>query len=149
MIVAGAAGMLIFEKGQLEGLASFSAALWWTAMLIMTMGSNCGRRQVEGRLPLLLLSLCGFAVCGYLKAVLSTFYRTGCRSEPIAALVCYTATFALWKLLRVWLVWRILKDSLYQEAVTTCMPSSAAFRRNASNSRSVRFFSKWAAPRSI
>ena len=72
----GAAGMLAFEptrevEGGFEG---YGDALWWTAMLITTMGSDFWPQTAEGRLLSLLLSLYGFAVFGYITASFATFF---------------------------------------------------------------------------
>jgi voltage-gated potassium channel len=74
VMVSGAAGMFAFENAAPGGLTSYSAALWWTAMLITTMGSDYWPKTGEGRLLCLLLSVYGFAVFGYVTAVLSTFF---------------------------------------------------------------------------
>ena len=54
----GAAGMLTFEPaGEVEGgFTSYTDALWWTAMLLTTMGSEFWPRTPEGRLLCLLLA---------------------------------------------------------------------------------------------
>jgi voltage-gated potassium channel len=74
--VLGAAGMLAFEPaGEVEGgFSSYGEALWWTAMLITTMGSEFWPKTAEGRLLTLLLSLYGFAVFGYITASFATFF---------------------------------------------------------------------------
>jgi voltage-gated potassium channel len=74
VVVSGAAGMFAFENAYPDGLNSYSDALWWTAMLITTMGSDYWPKSGEGRLLCLLLSVYGFAVFGYVTAVLSTFF---------------------------------------------------------------------------
>src|SRR5688572_2874446 len=59
VIVAGAAGIFAFEKAEQGGPTSYGAALWWTAMLITTMGSDYWPRTDEGRLLCLLLAVYG------------------------------------------------------------------------------------------
>ena len=73
---AGAAGMYAFENETPDGrgLASYGAALWWTAMLMTTMGSEYWPRTIEGRLLCLLLALYAFAVFGYVTATLASFF---------------------------------------------------------------------------
>jgi voltage-gated potassium channel len=71
--LAGAAGMYAFESGK-EGLRSYSDALWWTAMLMTSIGSEYWPRTAEGRLLCLLLSLFAVAVFGYVTATLATFF---------------------------------------------------------------------------
>ena len=72
----GAAGMFAFERGEGNGVgfATFGAALWWTAMLLTTMGSEYWPRSPEGRIICLLLSMYGFAVFGYITATLASFF---------------------------------------------------------------------------
>lgn len=72
----GAAGMLVFEPaGEVEGgFESYGDALWWTAMLVSTMGSGFWPESAEGRLLALLLSIYGLAVFGYITASFATFF---------------------------------------------------------------------------
>jgi voltage-gated potassium channel len=74
--LAGAAGMYAFENGQPDGggLKSYGAALWWTAMLMTTIGSEYWPQTAEGRLLCLLLSAYACAILGYLTATLATFF---------------------------------------------------------------------------
>ena len=72
--IAGAAGMLAFERDEAGGLASFGAALWWTAMMMTTVGSDYFPRSPEGRVLCLLLATFAFAVWGYVTATLATFF---------------------------------------------------------------------------
>ncbi|HEV7255772.1 MAG TPA: ion transporter [Mesorhizobium sp.] len=72
----GAAGMLAFEPaGEVEdGFTSYWDALWWTSMLIATMGSEFWPQTPEGRLLCLLLAFYGFAVFGYITASFASFF---------------------------------------------------------------------------
>lgn len=72
----GAAGMLNFEHArQVEnGLTSYGHALWWTGMLITSIGSDFWPQTTEGRLLAMLLSLYGLAVFGYITATLASFF---------------------------------------------------------------------------
>lgn len=74
--LAGAAGMYAFEKEGPAGrsLGSYGAALWWTAMIMTTMGSDYWPQTAEGRILCLVLALYGFAVFGYVTATLATFF---------------------------------------------------------------------------
>lgn len=75
VLFAGAAGMLAFERGTpASPLQSYGTALWWTAMLLTTMGSDYWPRSAEGRLLCLGLSIYAFAVFGYLTAALASFF---------------------------------------------------------------------------
>jgi len=71
--VAGAAGMFAFENGD-PGLRTFGDALWWTAMMMTTVGSDYFPRTAEGRALCFLLAAFAFAVWGYLTATLATFF---------------------------------------------------------------------------
>jgi voltage-gated potassium channel len=72
----GAAGMLAFEPArEVEGgFENYADALWWTAMLLTTMGSGFWPLTAEGRVLALLLSVYGFAVFGYITASFATFF---------------------------------------------------------------------------
>ncbi len=72
--VAGAAGMYAFESPPDGGLASYGDALWWTAMIMTTMGSSYWPVTVEGRVLCVFLSLYAFGVFGYVTATLATFF---------------------------------------------------------------------------
>jgi voltage-gated potassium channel len=72
---AGAAGMYAFESGPgSRGLSSYGEALWWTAMIMATMGTEFWPRTSEGRLLCLLLAVYAFTVFGYVTATLATFF---------------------------------------------------------------------------
>lgn len=72
----GAGGMLAFEPaGQVEGgFIGYADALWWTAMLLTSLGSAYWPVTAEGRLLCFLLSLYGFAVFGYITASFASFF---------------------------------------------------------------------------
>ncbi|MBJ6119087.1 potassium channel family protein [Pontibacter sp. BT310] len=72
VIVAGAAGMFAFENE--HGLYSYSEALWWTVMLLTSIGSDYFPVTAEGRVLCFLLAVYGFAVFGYFTATLATFF---------------------------------------------------------------------------
>jgi voltage-gated potassium channel len=74
LALLGAAGMYAFERAPAGGLDSYWSALWWTAMLLTSMGSEYWPRTAEGRALCLLLALYGFAVFGYVTATLATFF---------------------------------------------------------------------------
>jgi voltage-gated potassium channel len=72
--VAGAAGMYAFEAPPIGALTSYGEALWWTAMILTTMGSSYWPLTVEGRVLCVFLSLYAFGVFGYVTAALATFF---------------------------------------------------------------------------
>ncbi|HYE00622.1 MAG TPA: potassium channel family protein [Alphaproteobacteria bacterium] len=71
----GAAGMLAFERpSEGGGLAGYGEALWWTAMIMTTLGSEYWPRTPEGRVLCILLALYSFAVFGYVTATIATVF---------------------------------------------------------------------------
>ena len=75
MTLAGAAAIFAFERDVAGSpLTSFGAALWWTAMIMTTMGSDYFPQSAEGRALCVLLALFAFAVFGYVTATLATFF---------------------------------------------------------------------------
>lgn len=72
----GAAGMYAFENNNPNGagLKDYGTALWWTAMIMTTMGSEYWPQTPEGRVLCLILSLYAFAVFGYVTAAIATFF---------------------------------------------------------------------------
>lgn len=73
VIFAGAAGMFAFEN-RTGGIETYATALWWTTMLIITIGSDYWPVSAEGRILCVLLSVYGFAVFGYITATLASFF---------------------------------------------------------------------------
>ena len=74
--VTGAAGMYQFELDASggPGFSDYGAALWWTAMLLTTMGSEYWPQTAEGRLLCLLLAIYAFAVFGYVTAAIAAYF---------------------------------------------------------------------------
>ena len=72
--LAGAAGMYAFEREMPRGFDSYGTALWWTAMLLTTMGTEYWPQTAEGRVLCFLLSVYGFAVFGYVTAALASYF---------------------------------------------------------------------------
>lgn len=74
--LAGAAGIHALERegGHPELGGDFGTALWWTAMVLATMGSDAWPRTPEGRLLCLFLAVYAFAVFGYVTAALASYF---------------------------------------------------------------------------
>lgn len=74
--LSGAAGMFAFEKGapNQQGFDTYGDALWWTAMIITTLGSQYWPVTVAGRILCLILSIYAFTVFGYIAAVLASHF---------------------------------------------------------------------------
>lgn len=65
----GAAGMYNFER---PGLTSYWDALWWTAMIMTTIGSAYWPVTPEGRVLAFSLSVYAFSIFGYITAALAS-----------------------------------------------------------------------------
>jgi voltage-gated potassium channel len=74
VVFAGAAGMFAFENETAAGIKMYGDALWWTAMMITTIGSEYFPKTAEGRVLCFILALYGFAVFGYMTATLATYF---------------------------------------------------------------------------
>ena len=76
VVLTGAAAMLAFESdvGVTGGLESYWDALWWTAMMLTTIGSDYWPLTAEGRLMCLLISIYSLGILGYITAVLASFF---------------------------------------------------------------------------
>lgn len=87
--LAGAAGMYTFERSlpNGEGFDDFSTALWWTAMIVTTMGSEYWPKTPEGRALCLLLAIYAFSVFGYVTGAIATYFVGKDASDNRAELV--------------------------------------------------------------
>ncbi|HEX6316926.1 MAG TPA: ion transporter, partial [Gemmatimonadaceae bacterium] len=72
--LAGAAGIYAFEHESPGAPTSYGGALWWTAMIMTTMGSQYWPQTAEGRVLCVFLALYAFGVFGYVTATLATFF---------------------------------------------------------------------------
>ena len=70
---AGAAAMFAIEKPA-PGFDSYWMALWWTAMRVITAGSEYNPVTPEGRGLAFLLALFGYTIFGYVTATIATFF---------------------------------------------------------------------------
>jgi voltage-gated potassium channel len=99
VLLAGAAGMLAFERDATGvaggGIHDFGTALWWTAMVLTTMGSDYFPRTAEGRALCLALAVYGFTVFGYVTATLATFFVARDAEDDEGELAGQTAIEAL------------------------------------------------------
>ena len=79
----GALGMRVFEADGPNAGAfdSYGDALWWTAMILTTMGSQAWPATGEGRILALLISIYAFAVFGYVAGALASFFVGRDRQE--------------------------------------------------------------------
>jgi voltage-gated potassium channel len=94
---AGAAGMYAFENGaslrqagfdreasEGKGLVTYAEALWWTAMMMTTMGSEYWPKTTEGRVLGFLLAVYAFAIFGYITATIASLFIGQDRSAEAA-----------------------------------------------------------------
>jgi voltage-gated potassium channel len=73
--LGGAAAIYYFEQGAPGGtITNYGSALWWTAMIMTTLGSDYWPKTGEGRVLCILLSFYAFAVWGYVTASLATYF---------------------------------------------------------------------------
>jgi voltage-gated potassium channel len=70
----GSAGMYTFERSAAgeRGLNSFGDALWFTAMMMTTCGSDYWPQSAEGRVLCFFLAVYAFTIFGYVTATLAT-----------------------------------------------------------------------------
>jgi voltage-gated potassium channel len=85
--LAGAAGMYALEPraGAGSGFSNFGDSLWWTGMIMTTMGSAYWPLTPEGRILAFLLSLFAIGVFGYITATLASFFIDRDAATPGAA----------------------------------------------------------------
>jgi voltage-gated potassium channel len=76
VVITGSAGMLAFERGYVEngGINTYGDALWFTSMVMTTIGADSWPQTPEGRLLAFLLSLYALAVFSYITASLASFF---------------------------------------------------------------------------
>ena len=71
--LGGAAGMYAFEKPT-PGFESYSMALWWTAMRVITAGNEFNPVTPEGRGLAFLIAVFGYTIFGYVTATFASFF---------------------------------------------------------------------------
>lgn len=97
IVFLGAAGMMSFEPvSEVEGgFTSYGHALWWTAMLVSSIGSDFWPATAEGRILSLLLTVYGLAVFGYITASFASFFIGRDAEEPAGPIAGYKQVAAL------------------------------------------------------
>ncbi len=84
----GAAGIYAFEQDVPNtGIPDYSTALWWTAMLMTTMGTDYSPKSPEGRVLCFFLALYAFAMFGYLTASIASFFIGQDAADPNSEVV--------------------------------------------------------------
>jgi voltage-gated potassium channel len=75
----------LIKPGATAGIGTYSEGLWWTAMMLTTMGSDYFPKSPEGRVLALLLAIYAFAIFGYITAtVASLIVRVDQVAQPPA-----------------------------------------------------------------
>lgn len=83
VLFGGSAAMFAFEA-EVGGFTSYAEALWWTAMMLTTIGSDYFPRTTEGRVLCFILALYAFAAFGYITATLATFFVESDTKERVS-----------------------------------------------------------------
>jgi voltage-gated potassium channel len=85
--LGGAAAMYAFERGVPDpsGIHDFPTSLWWTLMIMTTMGSAYWPQTGEGRTLCVLLALYAFSIFGYITATLASFFIDRDADRPDAS----------------------------------------------------------------
>lgn len=96
-VFLGAAGMINFEPAsEVEGgFTSYGHALWWTAMLVSSIGSDFWPATTEGRILTLLLTVYGLAVFGYITASFASFFIGRDTEDPSGPIASHAQIVAL------------------------------------------------------
>jgi voltage-gated potassium channel len=82
VVLIAAAAMFAFENSQPGGFDNYGDALYWTAMMMTTLGSGYWPQSYEGRVLAFLLALYAFTVFGYVTATLATYFIGWEVNEP-------------------------------------------------------------------
>ncbi|MFN2603122.1 MAG: ion transporter [Gemmatimonadaceae bacterium] len=83
VLFAGSAGMYAFEHHPGDrGLNDYPTALWWTAMMLTTIGTDYFPVTLEGRILCLFISLYALAMLGYIAATLAAFFLGHDAADP-------------------------------------------------------------------
>jgi voltage-gated potassium channel len=103
VLALGAAGMFNFENAAevRGGFISYWDALWWTAMLLTSIGSQYWPVTTEGQVLTVLLSIYGLAVLGYITATVASFFIGRDAEETSGPLASAKEMNALLKEMRV------------------------------------------------
>ena len=72
--IVGALSIRALEGGTSETFGQFGSALWWTLMVLITLPTGTWPETPEGRVLTFVLSLYGFAMFGYVTAMLASWF---------------------------------------------------------------------------
>ncbi len=87
VVFVGAAGMYGFERriSAPNGIHDYGTAIYWTLMMISTIGSDYWPQTPGGKILTVLLSFYAVAILGYIAASLATFFIDRDADDPKAA----------------------------------------------------------------
>ncbi len=71
---AGAAGIYALEPHNSNAIPNFGYALWWTSMIMTTMGSSYFPQTSGGEALCFLLAVFGFSIFGYITAAIASYF---------------------------------------------------------------------------
>ncbi|HET9030468.1 MAG TPA: ion channel [Candidatus Aquilonibacter sp.] len=71
---AGAAGIYALEPHTANGIPNFGYALWWTGMIMTTMGSSYYPQTAGGQILCFLLAVFAFSIFGYITAAIASYF---------------------------------------------------------------------------
>lgn len=93
----GATGIYALESGVPDpaGIHDYGTAVWWTAMLMTTLGPTYWPVTIGGRILCFVLGVYAFSMFGYVAATLATFFIDRDADRPDAALAGQPALDAL------------------------------------------------------
>lgn len=77
IVIFGGAGLMFAFESAADapgGFTTYGESLWWTAMLMTTLGGAYVPQTVEGRILNFVLALYAFVSFGYITATLATFF---------------------------------------------------------------------------
>src|SRR5207237_183958 len=88
VVLVGAAAIYNLESGvpDPQGIHDYGTAVWWTAMLMTTLGPTSWPATMPGRVLCFFLALYAFAVFGYVTATIATFFIDRDANRPDAAI---------------------------------------------------------------
>jgi voltage-gated potassium channel len=102
VIFTGAAGMSYFESpdavhqvgySNATGLRSYWDALWWTAMIMTTMGSQYWPVTIEGRILCWLLAVYAFVFFTYITATIASQTKDNNNKGLVVILLIFCSKF--------------------------------------------------------
>ena len=82
---AGAAGIYALEPHSQDAIPNFGYALFWSAMIMTTMGSSYFPKTAGGEVLCFLLALFAFSIFGYVTAAIASYFVHKDASDGVSA----------------------------------------------------------------